>query len=158
MMSHDEDSNMKTTTALSLCRLSASTTPSTTNCSRLSLKRRSWWKVTSRGLHPELLSYSMNLKTNIETSPPTSLPPCLFFCSVFLCVAAGHPIAGATLHLQELVVFLCQPVWQRHQSERTNWPTAMLFTSLSLQDHQHFLFFFVLFFTMSEWANSLMLD
>lgn len=55
-----------------------------------------------------------------DVPPPPSLPPCLFFCSVFLCVAAGHPAAGATLHLQELVVFLRQPVRQRHQSERTS--------------------------------------
>lgn len=36
-------------------------------------------------------------------------------CSIFLCSSAGYPAPGKTLHLQELAVFLCQPVRERHQ-------------------------------------------
>lgn len=34
-----------------------------------------------------------------------------FSGSLLLRSAEGHPAAGATLHLQELVMFLRQPVW-----------------------------------------------
>lgn len=40
------DAETQTVVTLFFHRLSASTTLSTTNCSRLFLKRRSWWKVT----------------------------------------------------------------------------------------------------------------
>lgn len=47
---------------------------------------------------------------------PLLLPCCLLLtpsssASLFLRSAEGHPAAGTTLHLQELVVFLRQPVW-----------------------------------------------
>ncbi|XP_046890326.1 GRAM domain-containing protein 2A isoform X2 [Hypomesus transpacificus] len=35
--------------------------------------------------------------------------------SLLLCSPAGHPAAGASLHLTQLAVFLCQPVWEGHQ-------------------------------------------
>lgn len=76
-MSHDEknQNSNNNNNCLLLRRLSASTTPSTTNSSRPSLKRKSSWKVTSRGLYPELLIYTIPLKTNIGTSPPLHFHP-----------------------------------------------------------------------------------
>lgn len=52
--------------ALILHRRSASTTLSTTNCSRRSLKRRSWWKVRAQVSHLPL--FSTCLYSNISSS------------------------------------------------------------------------------------------
>lgn len=84
--------------ALILHRRSANTTLSTTNCSRRSLKRRSWWKVRAQGFHLPLIFHLALFKH-------------FFSASLFVRSAQRHPAAGATLHLQELVVFLRKPVW-----------------------------------------------